>query len=101
MRTRSSPRSLEWPTPYNLGKRSGVEVVKLVTTFSLGLDEARILEDVEMLRDGLAGRSHPMPCGEAGTNLEQGLAVPLAQFVQDRPPRRIRKGLVDISHTSE
>ena len=73
-------------------------MVELVPAFLLSLDEAHRLQYVEMLRDRLPGRAQPVLHDESRADLEQRLPVPLGQLIEDRPPRRVGKGLVDVVH---
>src|SRR4051794_25297268 len=72
--------------------------MKLVSTFSSGLHEPGGFQDVEVLRDRLAGEAQAMIHRQSCAQLEQGLAIPLVQFVQNGPPCRCAEGFEDIGH---
>jgi hypothetical protein len=70
-------------------QRSGVDVVELVTTLPSCTHEARFFENVDVLRDGLPGRTSSVLRGEAGAELEQRLSVSIRKLVEDRSAGRI------------
>ena len=76
---------------------SGVEVVEGVAALAPPVDEPGRLEDVEVLRDRLPARRQAVGAHHAGAQLEQGLAVPLGQGVQQGPPggvgQRLEQGV--------
>ena len=76
-----------------------MKIMKLVFSLADRRDEARRLEDLKMLRDRLPGQRDLMLHGQSRTQLEQGLAVSLNQFVQDRAACRSCDRLKDIAHT--
>jgi hypothetical protein len=61
-------------------------------------DEAGVLEDVEVLGDGLTARAHAVPGDQPGAQLEQRLAVPVLQLVEDGAPGRVGEGLEHVAH---
>ena len=73
-------------------------MVELVATLSPGQDQPGILEDVEVLRDGLAGRARAVVRDQSNAQLEQGLPVPCPELIEDGPARRVGQGLEDIAH---
>jgi hypothetical protein len=74
-------------------------VQERVAPFPSPGDQARVLEDVEVLGDGLAARAHPVPADQPGAQLEQRLAVPVLQLVEDGAPGRVGEGLEQVAHT--
>jgi len=63
-----------------------MKVVKLVAPLALGCNQPGRFEQFKMLRDTLAGSRDLVLHRQAGAQLEQRLAIPLGQFVEDRPP---------------
>ena len=55
-------------------------------------------QHVQVLRDGLPGERKVVLHRKPGANLEQRLAVPLAQGVEDRPPCRGHQCLEHVGH---
>ena len=51
-----------------------------------------------MLGDGLPRRAEPVPGDQPGAQLEQRLAVPFLELVEDRAPGRVREGLEHVAH---
>src|SRR5262245_65164872 len=80
-------------------ERRRVDVVELVAALASCLDQAGGLEQLEVLRDRLAGRSEPVLGRQARAELEQPLPVPLGQLVEDRAARRVGQGLGEVRHT--
>jgi hypothetical protein len=76
-------------------------VVELVTALAAGRDQPGVLEDVEMLRDRLAGRTKPVPGRQPRADLEQRLSVPFRELVEDRPARWVRQGFEGIAQSTE
>ncbi len=72
------------PALRDLPQRRCVEVMELVATLPSRSHEARRLEDVEVLRDRLSGRTQAVLRGEPGADLEQRLPVPFRELVEDR-----------------
>src|SRR5258705_10439313 len=68
-------------------ERSGVDVVELVPALAPGLDQAGGLENVEVLRDRLPRRAEMGLGRQAGTDVEQPLAISARRFVKDDPAR--------------
>jgi hypothetical protein len=77
-------------------QRSRVEMVELVATLAAGPDQAGRLQDLQVLRDGLSGRSQAVSHDQPGAELEERLAVALHEFVEDGSPRRVRQGPEDV-----
>ena len=75
-------------------------MVELVATVPTRNDQARVLQYVEMLGNGLTCRAEPVAHGQSGTQLEQRLTVPQQQLVEHRAPCRICKGLEHVAHVS-
>jgi hypothetical protein len=71
-------------------------VVVLVATSSFGGDESGVFEDGEVLGDGLAGGAESVLHGEAGTDLEQRLAVPVDELVEDGSTCRVVERLIQL-----
>src|SRR5687768_2090289 len=87
-----------WPALGDGPERRGVQVVELVATLAAGPHQARSLEDVQVLRDGLPGRGEPVPADQPAAQLEQRLAVPLLELVEDHAPGRVRERLEHVAH---
>ena len=66
---------------------------KLGATVAARGDQAGLLEDREVLRDGLTARGDPVPHGQARAELEQRLAVAVGQLVEDHPAGLVGKSL--------
>jgi hypothetical protein len=73
-------------------------VVELVAALSTGGDQSSALEDVEMLGDGLPRGAEAVLGRQPGAQLEQRLAVPVQQFVEQCAPGRVREGLEHVAH---
>ena len=65
-------------------ERRGVDVVELVPALAAGLDQARGLEDVEVLRDRLPRGAEAVLGRQPRAELEERLPVPVGQLVKDR-----------------
>ena len=63
--------------------------------------EAGAFQDVDVLRDRLAGRAHLMFHREARADLKERLAVSCAELIEDCPPGRVRQSLEDIAQTKQ
>jgi hypothetical protein len=74
--------------------------VELVTALASGRDESGVLEEIEMLRDGLTRHREPMLRRQTGADLEERLALPLGQLVEDRAPRRVGQRFEDVADGS-
>src|SRR4051794_36560816 len=72
--------------------------MELVPALAAGGDEAGLLQDVQVLGDGLPARAEPVPADQPGAQLEQRLVVPLLELVEDGPPGRVREGFEDVAH---
>ena len=72
--------------------------MELVATLAAHPDEAGVLEDVDVLAHGLSGGDAARLHRQAGTQLEQGLAVPLGQCVDDRASSGVSQRPKDITH---
>src|SRR5215470_14306665 len=94
-------RSLREPPLDDRFERRGVDVVELVPALAAGLDQARGLQNVEVLRDRLPRRAKPVLDRQARADLKQRLPVPVGQLVEDRAARRIGQGLEDVTHTPQ
>jgi len=75
-------------------------VVQLRTAATLRRDQAGVLEDSQVLRDGLPRRADPVAGQQHGAELEQGLSVAGSKFVEDEPPGLVVEGLEDRGHNS-
>jgi hypothetical protein len=71
-------------------------VVVLVATSSFGGDESGGFEDGEVLGNGLAGRAESVLHDQAGADLEQRLAVPVDELVEDGSTCRVVQRLVQL-----
>src|SRR3954465_9047692 len=78
-------------------QRRRVQVVELVAALAAGPHQPRRLEDVQVLRDRLPGRADLVPADQPGAQLEQRLAVPLLEFVEESAAGGIRERLVDVT----
>src|SRR5215470_2224145 len=92
-------RSLREPPLDDRFERRGVDVVELVPALAAGLDQARGLQNVEVLRDRLPRRAKPVLDRQARADLKERLPVPVGQLVEDRAARGIGQGLEDVTHT--
>ncbi|MDA0168199.1 hypothetical protein OJ998_03805 [Solirubrobacter taibaiensis] len=79
----------------DLVQRGGVEVVELVSAVPARLDQAGLLEHVEVLRDRLARHAQPFR-GEPAAQLEERLTAAVAQLVEDGAPGRRGEGVEDV-----
>jgi hypothetical protein len=77
-----------------------VEVVELVPTLPACCHETGGLEDVNVLRDRLSGRTHAVLGREPGAEFEQGLSVSFRELVEDGPACGIGECLEHVSHNS-
>src|SRR5262249_31136427 len=75
-----------------------VDAMELAPALPLGRQQSGRLEDVEGLRDGLPRQPEPVLHRQPTAQLEQRLAVPLLQLVQDRPPGRRGESLENVAH---
>src|SRR5207247_280045 len=75
--------------PRRLGERRGGDLVAATADLTSTRDKTRILEQREMLRDGLAGHRH------AGGQLGEGRGARGGQGPQQSAPRRVRERLED------
>lgn len=65
-------------------------------TPSFGGDEPGVLEDGEVLGDGLARGAEAVFHGQSGAELEQRLTVPVDELVKDGSTSRIVQRLVQL-----
>ena len=72
--------------------------MELVATLPPCADETGGLEDVDVLRDRLSGRTHAVLRGEPAAELEQRLPVSIRELVEDRPPCGISERFEYVSH---
>src|SRR5689334_8689252 len=89
------------PALDGLSERRRVDVMELVAAFPPRGDEPGVLEDAEVLGDRLPRGSQTVLGGEAGAQLEQRLAVSVAELVEDHPAGGIGQRLEHVSHTAE
>jgi hypothetical protein len=75
-----------------------VEVVKLRATAALGCDKAGVLQNRQVLRDGLSRRADSVPGQQHRAQLEERLAVASCEFIEDEPPGLVVEGLEDRGH---
>ena len=71
-------------------------MVVFVAPSSFGCDKAGVLENREVLGDCLAGGADSVLHDQTGTDLEQGLAVPIDEFVEDGSACRVAQRLVQL-----
>src|SRR5262249_44264279 len=76
----------------------GVDVMELASALPPRGQQSGRFEDVEVLRDRLPRQPEPVLHRQPTAQLEQRLAIPLLQFVEDRPPGRCGEGLKDVAH---
>ena len=81
----------------DLTQRRRVETVEFVPALASRDDKAGLFEDVEVLGDRLSGRTKPVLCREANTELEEGLAGPFLELVQDRSSGWVGEGLEHVT----
>jgi len=81
----------------DLTHRRRVEIVEVVAALASRDDEAGLFEDVEVLGDRLSGRTQPVLCRKANTELEEGLAGPFLELVQDRASGWVGEGLEHVT----
>ena len=65
------------------------------------LQEACGLQHLQMLGDGLSRQRDLVLHCEARAELEEGLAIPLDELVENRPPRWSRDRVEDIAQLSQ
>jgi hypothetical protein len=58
------------------------------------------LQYVEVLGDRLTRGAQPVPHGQPRAQLEQRLAVPADEFVEDRSPGQVSERLEDVAHST-
>lgn len=75
--------------------------MEFVSALAACRDEAGVFENLEMLRDRLARRTHLMFHHQARADLKEGLAVSCAELIEDRPPGRVRQGLEDVTQAAK
>jgi hypothetical protein len=76
----------------------GIEKMELVATVATSSNEASLLEDVEVLGDGLTARSDAVLDRQPGAELEERLAVPLRELIEDQSSGLVGKGPEHIAH---
>ena len=86
------------PAVADLPERRRVEVVELVATVSSGRHEPRRLQDVEVLR--VACRVDASPCRVISRVqiLEERLAIPILELIEDGPSGGIGESLEHVAH---
>ena len=72
--------------------------MELVSPDAPARHETRFFQHFEVLGDRLPGEIQVALHGQPLANFEEGLAVPVDQFIQDRSPRRRRQGMEDVNH---
>ena len=72
-------------------------MVVLVAPASFGCDKSGVLENREVLGDCLAGGTDSVLHDQTGADLEQGLVVPIDEFVEDRSACRVAQRLVQVA----
>src|SRR3569623_1937026 len=93
-----APLRFRLPSSSELLQRLGLNVVKLVSAFSRSFDEPRCLQQAKMLRDSLARDADLMLHQQPSAELEECLAIPLTQLVQNHPSHRCSERFEDIGH---
>ena len=69
--------------------------MELVPAVPARLDQAGLLEHVEVLRDRLAGHAQPVR-GQPAAQLEERLTVAVGQLVEDGAPGGRGQGVEDV-----
>ncbi len=88
--------------PLNNGLQGrGVDVVVLVPALTSGDDQASRLKYGQVLGDRLTRGVQSMPGRQPDAQLEQGLAAPFLELIENEPSRWVRKSLEDIAHRTE
>lgn len=77
-----------------------MQVMEFVFAPALARDKTNSLKHLQMLRNRLSRQPHLMLHGKTSAQLKQRLAIPLHEFVKDRPSRWCGKRLKDIAHLS-
>src|SRR5262249_16288209 len=72
--------------------------MELAPALPSGGQETGRFEDVEVLGDRLPRQPEPVLRRQSTAQLEQRLAVPLLQFVEDRPPGRCGQCFKNVAH---
>src|SRR4051812_10540372 len=72
--------------------------MEFVATFTPRSHQTGGLENIDVLRDRLPGRTHAVLCREPGAQFVQGLSVSLLELVEDRPAGGIGECLEHVSH---
>jgi hypothetical protein len=86
------------PSGHDALKRFGVQVVELVAALASCLDQARGFQHGKVLADRLAGQPQTVLGRQPRADLEQGLAIPFRQLIEDAPTGGIGQRLEDIFH---
>lgn len=76
----------------------GIELEVLVSALASGADEACRLENVEVLRDGLASERQCVIHRQRRAELEEALVVALGETVEDASARWRGQGFIDVAH---
>ena len=76
-----------------------MKIVQLVFTLPNCRHQARRFQYFQVLRDCLSRQPELMLHGQTIAQLEEGLAIPLNQFVKNCTTRRSNDCLEDIAHT--
>ena len=72
--------------------------MELVSPNAPARHETRFFQHFEVLGDRLPGEIQVALHRQPLANFEEGLTVPVDQFIEDRSPRRRRQGMEDINH---
>jgi len=92
---------IEGPALDDRAQRGGVEMVELVAALAAGAHEAGLLEDGEVLGDGLARGTQAVPVDQSRAEREQGLAVGVGELVEQGPPRRVGECAEHVAHEGD
>ena len=72
--------------------------MELVAAVATDADESGVFEDAKVLRDRLSGGAQAVPGRQSRAELEQRLASPLGELVEDLAPGGFRESLEYVTH---
>src|SRR5438552_7801058 len=75
--------------------------MEFVATVPSGHHQPGRLEDVEVLRDRLPRRRRPMSGDQSRADLEERLAIPILELIENGPPSRICEGFEHVAHVED
>jgi hypothetical protein len=74
--------------------------MELVSTLSLRSHETSRLQNIDVLRDRLASRTHAVLGSEPSAELEQRLPISFGELIEDRPACGIGDRFEHVPHES-